>query len=62
MENTKIFQIVKNVGGMFMKIPQRIEKLLERREKLAFHLQDVEVQLTDWLTEKGADFSDTEYL
>ena len=50
MENTKIFQIVKNVGGMFMKIPQRIEKLLERREKLAFHLQDVEVQLTDWLT------------
>lgn len=62
MENTKIFQIVKNVGGMFMKIPQRIEKLLERREKLAYHLQDVEVQLTDWLTEKGADFSVSGYL
>ena len=43
-----------------MKIPQRIEKLLERREKLAFHLQDVEVQLTDWLTEKGADFLNTD--
>ena len=60
MENTKIFQIVKNVGGMFMKIPLRIEYLLERREYLAFHLQVVEVQFCVCLTEKGADFSDTD--
>lgn len=41
-----------------MKIPQKIEKLLERREKLAFDLLDAESQLSDWLTKKGANFSD----
>lgn len=35
-----------------MKIPQKIEKLLERREKLAFDLLDAESQLSDWLTKK----------
>lgn len=39
-----------------MKIPQKIEKLLEKREKLAYQLLAAESELTDWLSEKGADF------
>lgn len=41
-----------------MKIPQKIEKLLEKREELAYQLSATQRELRDWLSEKGADFED----
>lgn len=41
-----------------MKIPQKIEKLLERRERLAYQLMDACSKLDAWLEENGANFAD----
>jgi hypothetical protein len=36
-----------------MKIPKRIEKLIERRERLANELGIVDIDLTEWLEKNG---------
>lgn len=41
-----------------MKIPKYIEKLLNRREKLAYQLNACNVKLDDWLEKNGADLTD----
>lgn len=41
-----------------MKIPKDIQKLLNKRERLAIDLMDTESKLDQWLEENGADFND----
>lgn len=41
-----------------MKIPKYIENILNKREKLAYQLNECEVKLDDWLIKNGANFSD----
>lgn len=41
-----------------MKIPKYIDKLIERRMKLAFELMDVSTQLDNWLEKNGFDLSE----
>ena len=41
-----------------MNIPKKIEKLLDKREKLAMELLSVNKELDDWLENKGADLTD----
>ena len=41
-----------------MKIPKKIEKLLDKREKLATELMSVNTELDNWLESKGADLTD----
>ena len=41
-----------------MKIPKRIQKILDRREKIAFDLIHLERELDDWLESKGVDLGD----
>lgn len=41
-----------------MKIPQKVQRLLNRRERLAMDLMDVTCKLDNWLEEKGADLTD----
>ncbi len=38
-----------------MKIPKRIETLLNRREHYAWQLQAIETELCDWLSKQGID-------
>ena len=42
-----------------MKIPKKIEKLLDRRERLAFQLAEASSQLDDWLENHGANLCDS---
>lgn len=41
-----------------MKIPQKIQKLLDRRERLAMELMTACETLDSWLEENGADLTD----
>jgi len=41
-----------------MKIPKKIEKLLDKRENLAEQLCNASNELDDWLVAKGADLLD----
>ena len=41
-----------------MKIPQKIQKLLDRRERLAMELMDACATLDSWLEKNGADLTD----
>lgn len=43
-----------------MKIPKRIQKLIDRREKLAMNLMSVSSELDTWLEKNGADFMDSD--
>ena len=40
---------MKNRGGHKMKIPKYVEKLIERRRKLAYELIEVDAELNAWL-------------
>jgi len=42
-----------------MEIPKKIQKLLDRRERLAMDLMNVTSELDSWLEKKGADFTDS---
>lgn len=41
-----------------MKIPKKIQKILDRREKLAFDLIRLNCELDNWLENKGVDLGD----
>ena len=41
-----------------MEIAKKIQKLLDRREKLAVDLMNISNQLDEWLEKHGADFTD----
>ena len=41
-----------------MKIPKQIEKLIERRTKLAEDLNSVELTLDNWIEEHGGELDD----
>lgn len=41
-----------------MKIPKKIDKLLKRRNKLAWDLNSAERELDEWLESKGFDLND----
>ena len=43
-----------------MEIPKKIEKLLERRKKLALDLMDVTSEVDSWLETNGADLIDSD--
>lgn len=43
-----------------MEIPKRIQKLLDRRERLAMDLLSVEKEVDSWLEKNGADLTDPE--
>lgn len=43
-----------------MEIPKRVQKLLDRREKLAMNLISVTNELDSWLEENGADLTDSD--
>lgn len=43
-----------------MKTAKKIQKLLDRREKLAVDLMNISNQLDEWLEKHGADFTDPE--
>mgnify|MGYP000839707795 CR=1 FL=1 len=40
-----------------MKIPKKVQRLIDRREKLAKNLIDVCNELDTWLEKNGADFN-----
>ena len=44
---------MKNRGGHRMKIPKYVEKLIERRRKLAYELIEVDAELDDWLEKRN---------
>lgn len=41
-----------------MKIPKYIENILNKREQLAYQLNEYNVKLDDWLEKNGADLND----
>lgn len=43
-----------------MQIPKKIQKLLERRERLAMNLLDATCELDTWLENNGADLTDSD--
>lgn len=43
-----------------MEIPKKIQKLLDRRERLAIDLINVTNELDTWLEKNGADLTDSE--
>lgn len=43
-----------------MEIPNKIQKLIEKREKLALELMEVSSKLDSWLEENGADLTDSD--
>lgn len=43
-----------------MKISKKVERLINRREKLAKNLIDVCNELDTWLEKNGADFTDSD--
>ena len=48
------------IGGVvnIMKIPKKILKLLDKREKLAMELISATAEMDRWLIDKGADLTD----
>lgn len=43
-----------------MKIPQKIQTLLDRRERLAYQLSQTCYELDTWLEKNGADLTDAD--
>ena len=43
-----------------MKIPQKIQTLLDRRERLAYQLMETCSELDTWLEENGANLQDAD--
>ncbi len=43
-----------------MEIPKKIQKLIDRRERLAMELIDACAQLDSWLEKNGADLTDSD--
>lgn len=43
-----------------MKIPKKIEKILDRREKIALELMSLNAELDAWLESKGTDLSNAD--
>lgn len=43
-----------------MEIPKKIQRLIDRREKLAMNLINVSNELDEWLEKNGADFMDSD--
>lgn len=43
-----------------MKIPKKIDKMLDRREKLAIELTNINTEIDNWLESKGANLIDAE--
>ena len=43
-----------------MKIPKKIQILLDKRERLAYQLSEIGAELDKWLEENGADLADTD--
>lgn len=43
-----------------MKIPKKIQNLLDRRERLAYQLMSACIELDKWLEKNGADLGDPE--
>lgn len=43
-----------------MKIPQKIQTLLDRRERLAYQLMETCSELDTWLEENGANLQDSD--
>ena len=43
-----------------MEIPQKVQKLLDRRERLALELMEVSAKVDSWLEANGADLTDTD--
>lgn len=41
-----------------MEIPQKVQKLLDRRERLALELMEVATKVDSWLEANGADLTD----
>lgn len=41
-----------------MKVPKKIEKILDRREKITMELMSLNTELDEWLESKGADLTD----
>lgn len=41
-----------------MKIPKKIEKILDRREKISIELMHLNTELDNWLESKGGDLTD----
>lgn len=55
----KSYQQIRKVGGV-MNIPKKIQRLIDRREKLAMNLINVSNELDEWLEKNGADFMDSD--
>ena len=45
-----------------MEIPKKIQKLIDKREKLAMDLIDACNALDNWLEKNGADFTDSDLI
>ena len=43
-----------------MKIPKKIENLIDKRQKLAEKLNTADIELCDWMESKGMDLSGLE--
>ena len=43
-----------------MEIPKKVQKLLDRREKLALELMEVTSKVDSWLEANGADLTDSD--
>ena len=43
-----------------MEMPKKIQKLIERRERLALELMQVSSELDSWLETNGADLTDSD--
>ena len=43
-----------------MKIPKKIQNIIDRRERLAMELLDVCEKLDSWLEKNGADLTDSD--
>lgn len=43
-----------------MKIPKKIEKILDRREKISIELMHLNTELDNWLESKGGDLTDSD--
>lgn len=43
-----------------MEIPKKVQKLIDKREKLALELSDVTSRLDTWLEKNGADLTDSD--
>lgn len=43
-----------------MEIPKKVQKLLDRRKRLALELMEVSTKVDSWLEANGADLTDTD--